>query len=109
MELVRGGVYFARLPYVEDPKAVLIVSWNAINAGMRSPIVCQVTRTDRPRTLPTYVFLEAGEGGLPDESYVLCHALTTLEADDFLRQLGEVSPAAMLNVEAALRRTLELP
>jgi mRNA interferase MazF len=98
VQIVRGGVYFASLPEVGD-KAVLVLSWRGVNEGLRSPIVCQVTRRDRERNLPTYVFLPAGEGGLPDDSYALCHEIVTLDVEDFRRQLGVISPTAMINVE----------
>jgi mRNA-degrading endonuclease toxin of MazEF toxin-antitoxin module len=107
VDVVRGGVYYAELPGIGD-KTVLVVSWNAINSGLRSPIVCQITTTDRERALPTYVALAAGDGGLREDSYVLCHELVTLDADDFRRQLGVLSPASLLRVEAALRAALDL-
>lgn len=107
MEIHRGGLYFAHLPAVGD-KPVLVVSWNALNAGLRTPIVCRVTRTERERSIPTYVPLAAGEGGLPDASYVLCHELTTIRADDLRKEIGRLSGAAMERVERALRRALDL-
>lgn len=107
MEIKRGGLYFAHLAEVGD-KPVLVVSWNALNAGLRSPVVCRVTRTERERSLPTYVSLLAGEGGLPEASYVLCHELTTIRAEDLRKEIGMLSEGAMQRVERALRRTLDL-
>lgn len=107
MKIIRGDVYFAALPGAGD-KAVLVLSSQPVNDALRSPIVCQVTRTDRPRTLDTHVFLAAGEAGLPDDSHALCHHLVTLDADDFRRRLGTLSAAAMVEVENALRRALDL-
>jgi mRNA-degrading endonuclease toxin of MazEF toxin-antitoxin module len=102
----RGGVYYADL---EGDRTVLVVSADAVSHGLRSPIVCQITRRDRDRSLPTYVFVEAGTGGLPHDSYVLCHELATLDEADFRRQLGVVSAPTMVQVEIALRRALDLP
>jgi mRNA-degrading endonuclease toxin of MazEF toxin-antitoxin module len=107
IEVLRGGLYFAHLPGVGD-KPVLVVSWNALNVGLRSPVVCRVTRPERERRFPTYVQLSAGEGGLPDDSYVLCHDLTTLRTEDLRRQIGILPVAAMRRVELALRRALDL-
>jgi mRNA interferase MazF len=107
VNVVRGGVYYAELPDIGD-RTVLVVSWNAINLGLRSPIVCQITTTDRARALPTYVALAAGDGGLREDGYVLCHEIVTLDEDDFRRQLGVLSPPSLLRVEAALRTALDL-
>lgn len=107
MEILRGGLYFAHLPGLGD-KPVLVVSWNALNMGLRSPVVCRVTRTERERSFPTYVHVSAGEGGLSEDSYVLCHDLTTIRSKDLRRQIGMLPVAAMRRVEFALRRTLDL-
>jgi mRNA interferase MazF len=107
MEILRGGLYYAHLPGVGD-KPVLVVSWNALNLGLRSPVVCRVTRTERERAIPTYVYLSAGEGGLAEDSYVLCHELTTIRAEDLRREIGMLPVPLMRRVELALRRTLDL-
>jgi mRNA-degrading endonuclease toxin of MazEF toxin-antitoxin module len=107
MEILRGGIYFAALPGTGD-KTVLVLSWDAINAGLRSPIVCQVTTTERERNLPTFVTLPAGAAGLEDDSYILCHELVTLDAEDFRREVGMIPPATLAQVEDALRRALDL-
>jgi mRNA interferase MazF len=107
MDILRGGIYLAALPGIGD-KTVLVLSWDAINAGLRAPIVCQVTTTERERNLPTFVRLPAGEAGIEEDSYVLCHELVTLDAQDFRRDVGMIPPAILVQVEAAVRRALDL-
>ncbi|HEY5160760.1 MAG TPA: type II toxin-antitoxin system PemK/MazF family toxin [Gaiellaceae bacterium] len=107
-EIVRGGLYFAAFPGVGD-KRVLIVSWNAINAGLRSPIVCLVTSSRRERPLPTDVPLAADEAGMTDESWILCHEIATLDAEDIRGEIGVLLPPLLVQVEAALRQALDLP
>jgi mRNA-degrading endonuclease toxin of MazEF toxin-antitoxin module len=107
-EIVRGGLYFAALPGVGD-KRVLVVSWNAINNGLRSPIVCLVTSTPRERSLPTSVAIPAGEAGMTDDSWILCHELATLDTADLRKELGVLPPPLLVQVEAALRQALDLP
>jgi len=107
-EIVRGGLYFAALPGVGD-KRVLVVSWNAINDGLRSPIVCLVTSSRRERSLPTNVPLAAGEAGTTTDSWILCHELATLDAEDIRREIGSLPPPLLVQVEAALRQALDLP
>jgi len=107
-EIVRGGIYDAAFPRVGD-KLVLVVSWDAINRGLRSPIVCLVTSTARDRTLPTDVPLPAGAAGNDRDCWILCHELTTLDSTDVRRELGRVPPAVLLQVEHGLQRALDLP
>jgi mRNA-degrading endonuclease toxin of MazEF toxin-antitoxin module len=106
-EVVRGGIYYA--DYGAGDRTVLVVSWDAINHGMRSPIICQVTKTERERNLPTFVAIPAGEAGLEYDSYVLCHELLTLDLEDFRREVGMLSVPRLLEVEVALRRALDTP
>lgn len=106
--IVRGGLYFADFPGVRD-KRVLVVSWNAINDGMRSPIVCLVTSNPRERSLPTDVPLAAGEAGMDADSWILCHEIATLDAEDFRREIGVLSAPLLVQVESALRQALDLP
>lgn len=106
--IVRGGLYFAAFPDVED-KRVLVVSWDAINHGMRSPIVCLVTAAPRERSLPTNVRVPAGEAGMDEDSWILCHEIATLDAEDFRREVGVLPAPLLVQVEAALRQALDLP
>ena len=108
MALSRGGVYYASLPEIGD-KPVLVVSWDAVSNGMNSPVVCLITRTDRPRAFDTRVYVEAAESGLDYDSYVLCHELATLNAEDFRRHVGDISVPTLIRVELAIKRALDLP
>jgi mRNA interferase MazF len=104
----RGGVYYAELDGI-GRKPVLVVSWNAINDGLRQPICVLITRNPRDRTLPTYVPIEPEESGLSDPSYALCHGLITLREDDLdPAPIGHLPPWKMAEVERALRQALDL-
>lgn len=105
--VLRGGLYFAAVGDLGD-KRVLVVSWDAINRGIRSPIVCLVTSTVRSRALPTDVHIPAGVAGMETDSWVLCHEILTLDADDFRREIGELPAPLLVEVEAGLRRALDL-
>ena len=110
MSRQRGFIYDAHLPDVSEPKPALVVSSDAVNRGM-SPVVAQVTTTERVRMLPTSVVLQAGEGGVDRRSYVLCHELVTLDED----QLAEdpwgprIPLAKLIAVERALMATFDIP
>ena len=104
----RGEIYYAELEGV-GRKPVLIVSWNAINEGLRRPICALITSTDRERSLPTHVLIEPVESGLQDTSFVLCHALIVLTEEQIdPAPVGELPSWKQAEVEMALRYALDL-
>ena len=107
MNLLRGELYWAEMPEI-GRKLFLIVSWNAVNRGLRQPIVARVTATERERALPTHVELKPGEGGVPERSWILCHELVTLRESNLVERLGELPLGRVLEVDTALRRALDL-
>ena len=54
------------------------------------------------------VALPAGTAGNERDSWILCHALATLDAKDVRRELGKIPPPLLVQVENALRRALDL-
>jgi mRNA-degrading endonuclease toxin of MazEF toxin-antitoxin module len=107
----RGYIYDGFLRDVhDDPKPVLVVSADAVNRAMQA-IVAQVTTTERTRTLPTYVVLEPGEGGVAQRSWVLCHELATLDDEDLAEHpRGPMIPHhKLIQVERALMSALDIP
>jgi mRNA interferase MazF len=107
MTPLRGELYWAEIPDL-GRKLFLVVSWNAINRGLRQPIVARVTATERERALPTHVELNPGEGGVLERSWILCHELVTLRESSFVERLGELPLGRVLEVDTALKRALDL-
>jgi mRNA-degrading endonuclease toxin of MazEF toxin-antitoxin module len=103
----RGDIYYAELGDI-GRKPVLVVSWDAINDGLKRPICALITSVDRERALPTYVAIEPNESGLRETSYVLCHALATL-VEEVLdpAPVGTLPPWRMTQV-TALSTALDL-
>jgi mRNA interferase MazF len=107
VNLLRGELYWAEIPDL-GRKLFLIVSWNAVNRGLRQPVVARVTAQERERALPTHVELNPGEGGVRERSWILCHELATLRESSFVERLGELPLSRVLEVDTALRRALDL-
>jgi mRNA interferase MazF len=106
-EISRGGIYHADWPSVGD-KRVVVVSWDAINQTLRSPIVCLVTSRGRERSLPTVVPIPAGDAGMDSDGWVLCHEVAMLDAARFRAEIGVLPPPLLREVELGLRRALDL-
>lgn len=103
----RGDVAWALLPDVGH-KPVVVVSARVVTLALR-PIVARITSVDRERAIPTAVALDDGEiAGLPSRSWVICHDLATLVADEPLQVLDRLSPGRMLEIEDGLRAALGL-
>jgi len=103
----RGAVWFVDIPGVGD-KPALIVSWQPIQVALKAAIVARITSVEKKRSLPTAVRLDAGEAGLDQPGYVLCHDLFTIDRELFRRYSGELTLQKVLEVEDGLRRALDL-
>ena len=107
MSFSRGAVWFVAIPDIGD-KPALIVSWQPVNQAFGAAIVARITSVGKKRSLPTAVRLEPGEAGLDGAGYVLCHDLFTIDRALFRRYCGQVSAHKLLEVEAALKKALDL-
>lgn len=109
MSVQRGCIYRARFPTLSAERPALVVSSDLVSQYLK-PVVVQVTSRERVRTLPTFVRLAAGEGGLIRDSFALCHEIHTLDSDLLSDEpLGPRIPLMRLvEVEQAIRRALDL-
>jgi len=107
VSFTRGSVWFVDLPGIGD-KPALIVSWQPIQNALSAAIVARITSVAKSRSLPTSVALDAGEGGLQQPGYVLCHDLVTINRHSFRRHSGALTTPRLLEVEDALRQALDL-
>ena len=85
-----------------------MISWNAVNEGLRQPICALITTNVRDRSLPTYVEIDPSDSGLPEPSFVLCHAIFVKDESEMdAHATGELSYPKMLEVERAIARALD--
>lgn len=110
----RGDVYDARLDPVEGSeqsgsRPIVIVSRDAMN--LFSPVVsaapCTTFREGR-RIYPSQVFVRAPEGGLNNDSLILGDQVRVLDKRRLLRRRGELTPATIVLLNAALRIAFDL-
>lgn len=90
-------------------KTALVVSDDGINMGMNEPVVARITDKDRHREMSTSVWIPVGTiQELRNDSWVLCHDLTTLLEEDFITHLGVLPFDLMEEVERKLKIALRL-
>ena len=90
-------------------RPVLLVSNDQFNSAesWRSLIAVPLsTSTKNLRRGPTCVAVPAGTAGLRQDSFVLCHQLTTLDRAKFGRRLGVLPAPVLMEVEGGLRVAL---
>ena len=111
----RGEVYDARLDPTEGSeqagiRPVVIVSRDAINTA--SPVIlvvpCTTYRVGR-RLYPSQVLLHASDSGLDVDSVALGEQVRALATSRLGRRRGQLSPAALAQLDRALLIALDLP
>ena len=99
----RGRVYATDLGYGRKPW--LVVSNNARNAHLATCLALRITTTPNVRERPTVVVLGSGD---PLVGRVLCDDLEQIGCDDFVGDLGALTPSTMIAVAGGLRAALAL-
>lgn len=110
----RGDVWLAELnptrgAEISGQRPVIVVSRDAINRSSPIVIVVPVTDRDHKATLyPSQVELQAEDGGLTKVSVAVGEQVRAIQASRLIKQLGNLSPASMVKIGAALKITLDL-
>jgi mRNA interferase MazF len=103
--LVRGRVYAARLSGFPEDKYFLCVSNNRRNRALPQALAVRLTTTPKP-PLPSIVRLGQTEAFT---GVVVCDDIVEVWEDEVRRDLGALTPAAMLAVGRGLAAALDLP
>lgn len=110
----RGDVVSARLGSAEGSeqagtRPVVVVSNDGFNEVMPVVTVLPITTRRRGRRVyPSEVVLDAGAGGLRNESLVLAHQVRTMAKGRLGRSIGRLDPEEVAGIDAALRLHLDL-
>ena len=111
MTVKRGEVWYAELSPTRGSeqagtRPVLVVQNDAVNRFTTTVLAIPLTTNLRRAALPTCVQVVIGEGGLPDESVLLCHQMRALDKNRLRNRLGAVSEQTMVTVESCILFTL---
>lgn len=114
--MTRGELHWAELSprsgsEQRGRRPVVIASNDGFNQTptWRSIIVIPVTTsTKQARRGPTTVPLAAMETGLPQDSFAICHQITTLDRSKIGARIGMLSREAMRDVENGIAAACDL-
>ena len=109
--MTRGEMWLASLDPVRGAeqagtRPVLVLQADPLNAFLRTVVIVPLTTNLQWARFPFCVRVLAGEGGLASDSSVLCHQVRVVDKTRLVRRLGQLSDAALANIEQAIRVTL---
>jgi mRNA interferase MazF len=110
----RGDVYLARLDPAEGSeqageRPVVVVSRDAINVSSPVVVIVPTTNLSHKRHIyPSQVVLKTGDGGLTKDSVALGEQVRAINTTRFIKQMGQLAPASITQIGAALKITLDL-
>lgn len=113
--LHRGDVYLVNLDPIigkETGKArpAVIIQNDIGNKFSPVTIVAPISSVKEiTKPLPIMIFIEKGEGGLNEESYVDCGQIRTIDKDKrLITKFGSLSKSKMSEIDKALKISLSL-
>ena len=92
-------------------RPVVIVSHDSFNTTMswNSIIVVPVsTSVNQARRSDTSIPIFKAEGGIPEDSVVLCHQVTTLDRSKLKTRLGVLSSQIVASIEEGLKAAMDM-
>jgi len=107
----RGEIWLANLNPTRGReqtgrRPVLILSVDFFNAGP-ADLVVVVPITSTLRDIPLQVNIRKGDGGIRNDSAVLCEAIRSISKDRLISRWGLLSQGAVTEVEDRLRILLD--
>ncbi len=111
--MTRGEIWIASLDPVQGSeqagtRPVLIVQAEPLNAFLRTIVVIPFTSNISWSRFPFCVLVSAGEGGLTTDSVALCHQLRVIDHTRLIRRMGQLSDTILVQIEQALRVTIDI-
>ncbi len=108
----RGEIWLADLDPTKGreqagKRPVLVISVSAFNHS-KAELVVILPITSTLRGIPWHVHLAAPEGGLKNESDIMCEAIRSVSKARLVKRWGSVNPHTMAEIEDRLRILLNL-
>jgi mRNA interferase MazF len=113
--LLRGDVYLVNFDPVvgkeiEKARPAVIIQNNIGNKYSPVTIIAPISSSKEiTKPLPIMVFLKKGESGLPEDSYIDCGQIRTIDKNErLIRKLGSLSKEKIQQLNKAVKISLEL-
>jgi mRNA interferase MazF len=108
-----GDVYLADLnPSRGSEQAgirpVIIVQRDTLDRFTTTVVVIPVTSNLRRAKIPGTIILPTGEGGLTQDSVVLCYQIVAIDRERLIKKLGTISADYVSRLQVALQYTLQM-
>jgi mRNA interferase MazF len=109
----RGDIFWADLDPVRGSeqgkiRPVLIIQNDVGNENSPVTIIACITSNLARKDYPTNVFISAKETGLTSDSVVLLNQIRTVDKARLTRKIGHVPDKRMLEVDEALKISIDL-
>jgi mRNA interferase MazF len=109
----RGDIFWAHLDPVRGSeqgkiRPVLIIQNDVGNENSPVTIIACITTNLARKDYPTNVFISAKETGLTSDSVVLLNQIRTVDKTRLTRKIGHVPDHRMLEVDEALKISIDL-
>ena len=106
-----GEIYLADLGLTHGSeqagrRPVLVFQNDLVSRFTRTVICIPFTTNLRRAQLPSCLLIQAGEGGLAQDSVILCHQIRVLDQSRLITRLGRVSNSILIEIERAVTFTL---
>lgn len=107
----RGDVYLANLdPTTGSEQAgtrpVLVFQNDLLNRVTHTVVTIPLTTNLDRAKLPSCLLIQAGDGGLRQDSVALCHQIRVLDASRLIDHWGTLKPETLAEVERVVAFTL---
>lgn len=90
-------------------RPALILQVNCANAASPHTIIAPFTTRIRRALMSSHVFVAAGNGGLTQDSVLLCEQIRVIDKQRIIKALGQLDEATMRQVASAFAAILGLP
>ncbi len=104
-EILRGQIYLAKHPDLDDKKYFVVASNNRRNKSLGSVLCLRVTSTDK-KYIPTCVELTSNVEGLG--GYIVCDDVYLFYAAELESPVTALTDATMSRVEVALKKVFAI-
>jgi mRNA interferase MazF len=111
VKFARGDIWLADLNPTRGSeqagsRPILVMQNDVVNEFTSTLLAIPLTTNLRRAELPSCVRVSQGEGGLANDSVVLCHQLRVLDKTRLYRRLGSVGQQTLAAVESCVLFTL---